>query len=66
MKFLSMLLTFLDTKMEVPLLYGPFHIFIILMSVFAGFRISKHAGRDESCVRRFLLLASVTIEKAPA
>ena len=56
-----MLLTFLDTKMEVPLPYSPFHIFFVLTSVFAGFQISNHAGRDASFVRRFLLLASVTI-----
>ena len=56
-----MLLTFLDTKMEVPLPYSPFHIFFLLTSVFAGFWISDRAGRDVTFVRRFLLHASLLI-----
>ena len=61
MEFLTMLLTFLDTKMEVPLPYSPFHIFFVLASIFAGFAISNHVERDASFVRRFLLRTSLLI-----
>ena len=61
MEFLTMLLTFLDAKMEVPLPYSPFHIFFLLTSVFAGFWISDRVGRDVTFVRRFLLHGSLLI-----
>ena len=62
MEFLSMLLTVLDTKMQVPQPYSPFHIFFIIASIRAGFRISDHcAGRGGSAVRRVLFWGSLLI-----
>ena len=61
LEFLSMLLSILDTEMEVPLPYSPFHIFFVIASVWAGFLISGHAGGDGSFIRRFLLVTSLLI-----
>ena len=62
MEFLSMLLTVLDTKMQVPQPYSPFHIFFIIASIRAGFRISDHCvGRGGSAVRRVLFWGSLLI-----
>ena len=56
-----MVLTFLDTKMEVPLPYSPFHIFFVLASIIAGFAISHRVDRDAAFIRRFLLHTSLLI-----
>lgn len=61
MEFLTMLLTFLDTKMEVPLPYSPFHIFFVLASIIAGFAISHRVDHDAAFIRRFLLHTSLLI-----
>ena len=61
MEFLTMLLMFLDTKMEVPLPYSPFHIFFVLASIIAGFAISHRVDRDAAFIRRFLLHTSLLI-----
>ena len=62
MEFLSMLLTVLDTKMQVPQPYSPFHIFFIIASIRAGFVISDHcARRGSSAVRRVLFWSSLLI-----
>ena len=62
MEFLRTLLSLLDTKMAVPALYGPFHVFFIVTSIFCGFIISRHgANKGEAFMRRFLLVESLLI-----
>lgn len=62
MSFLADVLSFLDSKMTTPTLYGPFHIVFLLLSVFAGFVISKHClKKGEASIRRFLLIETVIV-----
>ena len=57
-----MLITILDIKMQVPLPYSPFHIFFVILSVWAGFLLYNHcSGRDGSFVRRVLFWGSLLI-----
>lgn len=62
MEFIIKVLSLLDTKMEVPLPYSPFHFFFILTSILAGFLIADHCiGNKETFIRRFLLIESILI-----
>ena len=62
MEFLRTLLSLLDTKRAVPALYGPFHVFFIVTSIFCGFLISRHgANKGEAFMRRFLLIEALLI-----
>ena len=62
MEFFYAFLSLLDTKMAVPALYGPFHVFFIVTSIFCGFSLSKHCtNKGETFIRRFLLIESLLI-----
>ncbi len=60
--FCGEVLLFLDKKMEVPEMYGPFHMFFFALSVVLAiilWKICKHP--DERFIRRFMLAVSVIV-----
>lgn len=61
MHFLGKIIEILDSKMDVPALYGWFHLLFFALSIIAGIvLIKKVKATDEKSVRNVLLTMSVT------
>ncbi|MBO5280588.1 MAG: YwaF family protein [Clostridia bacterium] len=62
MNFLGKLLEILDTKMQVPEMYGWFHISFFALSVIAGILLCRiFKNPDERFVKRLLLISSLIV-----
>lgn len=62
MHYLGSLLNILDTKMQVPVPYGWFHILFFMASILFGLVLYKrHPIADESFIRRLLFGVSVVV-----
>ena len=55
------ILSFLDARMDVPQLYGWFHIFFLLLSFFALIPLLKAKDRSPKAIRRFVLITSIVV-----
>ena len=62
MSFFEKIIMCLQTEIEPPALYGPFHIVFLLLTIAcAAFLIWKFSDADEKIARRILLITWITI-----
>lgn len=62
MEIVGNVLNILDADMEVPEMFGPFHLFFFVASVVVGFVLSsRHPQADGAYVRRLLIGSSVLV-----
>lgn len=62
MRFLGGLLDLLNAKMEVPDMYGGFHIFFFAVSILAGIVLCRRCPKpDAAFVRKLLLIVSLVV-----
>ena len=56
------LLELLNATMDVPVMYGGFHIFFFVLSIFAGIVLCRqHPKPEEAFIRKLLLLVSLLV-----
>lgn len=62
MKFLTMLFSILNITMETPKLYGPFHLFFLIISICLGvYLLRLNPSGDERFIRRFLWVEALIV-----
>ena len=59
MRFLGKIIEILDSKMEVPALYGWFHLMFFALAIIAGIVLVKKVKKDEKEVRKMLFITSI-------
>ncbi|MBQ8238470.1 MAG: YwaF family protein [Oscillospiraceae bacterium] len=62
MHMIGALLELLNAKMDVPEMYGWFHVFFFVLSIFAGIVLCRRCPKpDEAFIRKLLLIISLTV-----